>query len=94
MARKSSKRRFVLVQGSKEVAVFTGKFPRQAALKAACAGYTSIALRERSTKKLHLFKGSRQKVKAPPGRPDWLPAMVWVPRVRKQGIKHLDKKRR
>ncbi len=93
MARKSSKRRFVLLQGSKEVAIFTGKFPRQAALKAACAGYTSITLRERGTKKLHMFKGSRQKVRAPPGHPAWLPDMVWVPRVRKQGIKHIEKRR-
>lgn len=94
MARRGSKRRFVLVRGNREGAVFTGKFPRQAALKAACAGHTDIALRERGTKKLHLYKGSRKKVRAPEGRPDWLPERVWVPRVRKRGIKHLQRVRR
>ena len=40
-----------------EIGVFTGKSPRQAALKAANRGYTDIKLRERGTKKVHVFTG-------------------------------------
>ena len=39
------------VEGN-EIGVFTGKSPRQAALKAANRGYTDIKLRERGTKKV------------------------------------------
>ena len=46
------------VQGS-EIGVFTGRSPRQAALKAANRGYTDIKLRERGTKKVHVFTGER-----------------------------------
>ena len=42
-----------------ETGVFTGKSPRQAALKAANRGHTDIRLRERGTKKVHLFTGER-----------------------------------
>ena len=38
-----------------EIGVFTGKQPRQAALKAANRGHTDIKLRERGTKKVHVF---------------------------------------
>jgi len=75
----------------KELAVFTGRQPRQAALKAASRNYTSIYLRERGTIKLHFYKGSRRKVRAPVDRPDWMAAVVWKPNVRKQKIIHLAK---
>ncbi len=78
-------------QAGKELAVFTGRQPRQAALKAASRGYTSIFLRERGTKKLHNFKGMRKKVRAPADRPDWMAAVVWKPNVRKLGVIHLAK---
>jgi len=78
-------------QGGKELAVFTGRQPRQAALKAASRGYTSIFLRERGTKKLHNFKGMRKKVRAPIERPDWMAAVVWKPNVKKIGVIHLAK---
>ena len=78
-------------QGGKELAVFTGRQPRQAALKAASRGYTSIFLRERGTKKLHNFKGMRKKVRAPIERPDWMAAVVWKPNVKKLGVIHLAK---
>ena len=42
-----------------EIGVFTGKSPRQAALKAANRGHTDIRLRERGTKKVHAFTGER-----------------------------------
>ena len=52
-----------------EIGVFTGKAPRQAALKAANRGNTDIRLRERGTKKVHIFTGKRKQVKAPKGAP-------------------------
>jgi hypothetical protein len=82
-------RNFVLIEGGKEVGIFTGKSPRQAALKAANRGYTSITLRERGTKKLHIFKGLRKKVKAPEPRPEWMPEEIWKPSVKKIGTKKL-----
>lgn len=87
----AEKRYFVLRQGKKEVGVFTGSQPRQAALKAANRGFTDIKLRERGTKKIHLFKGSRQKVAAPPNAPSWMGEKVWKPSVKKQGIEKLEK---
>jgi hypothetical protein len=48
-----------------EIGVFTGKSPRQAALKAANRGYTDIKLRERGTKKVHVFTGERVQVDKP-----------------------------
>jgi hypothetical protein len=56
-----------------EIGVFTGKSPRQAALKAANRGYTDIKLRERGTKKVHVFTGERVQVEKPAGAPDWMP---------------------
>ncbi len=78
-------------KNGREIAVFTGKQPRQAALKAASRGYKEIYLRERGTKKLHYFKGTRKKVRAPADRPDWMPEVVWKPNVRKVGVIHLEK---
>lgn len=90
MARKKGgKRYFALRKGSKEVAVFSGKQPRQAALKAANRGHTDIVLRERGTKKLHIFAGSRNKVKAPRNKPSWMGAYIMKPNVRKKGIKFI-----
>lgn len=48
-----------------EIGVFTGKHPRQAALKAANRGITDIRLRERGTKKVHIFEGMRVQVAKP-----------------------------
>ena len=52
------KRYFALrtTEKGREVAVFTGRQPRQAALKAASRGVKDIFLRERGTKKLHRFR--------------------------------------
>lgn len=74
-----------------ENSVFTGRQPRQAALKAASRGFTTIFLRERGTKKLHQFRGERRKVRAPANRPDWMAAEVWKPNVKKMGVVHLAK---
>lgn len=86
--RKAKRKYYVLKRGSK-VSVFTGRSPRQAALKAATRGISDIKLRERGrrnrdgTYSIHIFKGSVKKVSAPGNRPDWLPAKVKKAVVRK-----------
>lgn len=78
------------------MAIFTGHSPRQAALKAATRGHTDIRLRERNrrnrdrTYTIHVFKGSRKKVRLPEAsRVDWLPTEVWKPVVRKVGVERI-----
>ncbi|MCK5593810.1 MAG: chromosomal protein MC1 [Candidatus Aenigmarchaeota archaeon] len=86
----AERRNFVLLKNGKDTdSVFTGASPRQAALKAANRGNKSIELRERGTKKVHIFTGSRNEVAAPANRPDWMPAKIWKPNVKKTGIKKL-----
>ena len=73
-----------------EISVFTGKAPRQAALKAANRGHTDIKLRERGTKKLHVFTGERVQVDKPKGAPAWMPDKIWKPMVKKVGVETLE----
>jgi len=73
-----------------EIGVFTGKQPRQAALKAANRGITDIRLRERGTKKVHIFTGERKQVKKPKGAPVWMPDKIWKPQVKKVGTEKLE----
>jgi hypothetical protein len=82
----------------KRRATFTGRQPRQAALKAATRGFSDIRLRERGRKNrdrtitIHVFKGSRKKVTVPEAnRVSWLPSSVWKPSVRKIGIERVKK---
>ncbi len=83
-------RNFVLRdKDGNELGVFTGKAPRQAALKAANRGYTDIRLRERGTKKVHLFQGERMQVDKPKEAPAWMPDKVWKPTVKKIGTEKL-----
>ncbi len=90
----AKKRYFALIQNGKEVAVFSGKQPRQAALKAATRNYKDIKLRERGTKKIHIYKGSRTQVNAPANRPSWMPAKIWKSNVKKAGIEKIVKKKK
>lgn len=75
-----------------EKGIFTGKQPRQAALKAAarCTGTpdfpVTIMLRERGTKNVHVFMAWRELIDAPEVRPAWLPAKVWKPFVKKEKV--------
>lgn len=85
-----------LRKGTKEIAVFTGRSPRQAALKAATRGHTDIKLRERGrrnqdrTYSIHVFQGSRKRITIPEGqRVDWLPAQVWKPVVKKMKVERI-----
>ncbi|MBU0530045.1 MAG: non-histone chromosomal MC1 family protein [Candidatus Aenigmatarchaeota archaeon] len=93
--RRARKKYYILKKGSR-VSIFTGRQPRQAALKAATRGYTEIRLRERGrrnkdgTYSIHVFKGSRQKVTvSADNRVDWLPSSVWKPTVRKVGVERV-----
>jgi len=73
-----------------EIAIFTGKAPRQAALKAANRGYTDIKLREKGTKNMHIFTGERVQTDKPKGAPAWMPEKIWKPKVKKVGIEKLE----
>lgn len=88
----AERRKFALrdAEGN-EIGVFTGAAPRQAALKAATRGFTDIRLRERGTKKVHVFQGDRKQVKRPEGAPAWMPRKIWMPTVKKVGIEKLEK---
>ncbi|MBI4020402.1 MAG: chromosomal protein MC1 [Candidatus Aenigmarchaeota archaeon] len=100
-SRGSERKYYKLLKGNKEMAVFTGRQPRQAALKAATRGNTEIRLRERGrrnrdgTYTIHVFKGSRKRVTLPEAsRVSWLPTQVWKPVVRKTGIERVESLRR
>ncbi len=88
MAKKRSSKKYYILRQGRNVSIFTGRQPRQAALKAATRGVTEIKLRERGrrnkdgTYSVHVFKGSRKKVTISP-EVDWLPSSVWKPVVRK-----------
>ena len=91
-------RNFVLREkNGKEDGVFTGHQPRQAALKAAnrSKGTKSkpveLRLRERGTKKIHIYKGWKEVVSAPKNKPKWMPAKINKPNVKKVSIELLDK---
>jgi hypothetical protein len=85
------KRNFALRDAKgNEIGVFSGKQPRQAALKAANRGFTDIRLRERGTKKVHIFEGERKQVTKPSNAPSWMPAKIWKPNVKKVGVKKLE----
>ncbi len=74
----------------KEIGVFSGKQPRQAALKAANRGFTDIRLREKGTKKVHVFVGERKQVRKPKNAPSWMPNKIWKPNVKKVGMEKLE----
>lgn len=69
--------------------VFASKQPRGAALKAATRGKTNIRLRERGTKRVHVFTGSIAMVAKPANGPDWLPDQIKKANVKKIGIERL-----
>ena len=90
-------RNFVLRdEDGSEHGVFTGKQPRQAALKAANKGNgtkkkpVTIGLRERGTKKVHVFKGWKEIVKAPENKPSWMPEKISKSFVKKEKIETIE----
>jgi hypothetical protein len=93
-------RRFALVgTDGAETSIFTGRSPRQAALKAANKGDgtadkpETIKLREHGTKKIHVFKGWKAIVDAPVNRPAWLPEKINKAFVSKEKIETIEKKK-
>jgi Non-histone chromosomal protein MC1 len=50
----------------------------------------TIRLRERGTKKVHVFKGWREQVNAPEKRPSWMPEKIFKPFVKKEKIETLE----
>ena len=88
MAEKEMRNFALRDENGNEIGVFTGKSPRQAALKAANRGHTDIRLRERGTKKVHIFTGER--VQVPKGAPAWMGDKIWKPQVKKVGIEKLE----
>ena len=93
----SNTRNFVLRdENDDEHGVFTGKQPRQAALKAANRGEGTkskpdiICLRERGTKKVHVFKAWKELVATPKNRPNWMPEKISKPFVKKEKIEKIE----
>jgi len=90
MAEKEMRNFALRDENGNEIGVFTGKSPRQAALKAANRGHTDIKLRERGTKKVHVFTGERVQVDKPKGAPTWMKDKIWKPMVKKVGTETLE----
>lgn len=95
------KRNFALRDTSGgESSVFSGRTPRQAALKAARrlepagsenqADRIELRLREKGTKKVHIYDGWAWKEDAPDDKPDWMPTNITEANVSKKGIEHLE----
>ena len=93
---KRTRKHYIFRKGNR-TSVFSGRTPRQAALKAAAAGITDIRLRERGrrnkdgTYSIHMFKGSVKSVKLCADRPSWLPETVKKGFVRKVGVERIEK---
>ena len=96
-----NKRNFSLREANgEESSVFSGRTPRQAALKAArrldpassegAADETEIRLREKGTKKVHIYDGWAWEETSPDDSPDWMPEQITEANVSKKGIKHLE----
>lgn len=95
--RKAAAKKYYILKDGRKTAIFTGRQPRQAALKAATRGVKEIRLRERGrrnrdgTYTIHIFKGSMKKIKLGDDRPDWLPAVVRKPVVKKVKVERVNK---
>ena len=86
------KKYFVLMKGGKDTSqVFASRQPRGAALKAATRGATDIHLRERGTKRVHVFEGWTKMVTPPASAPAWLKAKGQIKKanVKKLRVDHL-----
>jgi hypothetical protein len=101
MAEDETKRNFALRDATgRESSVFSGRTPRQAALKAArrlepgqseeAAQREQLRLREKGTKKLHIYQGWAWTESAPEDKPSWMPSQITEANVSKDGIEHLE----
>ena len=98
--RKVKRKKYYILKSGKKRSIFTGRQPRQAALKAATRGLKDsddlIKLREHCRKKdgkwrVHMFKGKVEKVSKPANAPSWMPAMINKPSVKKVRVEKLNK---
>lgn len=100
MVREDGKRNFEVQEGDVEGGVFSGNYPRQAALKAARrldpapseseAPRSELRLREKGTDKVHIYEAWAWEDKAPSDGPDWLSGTISQANVSKKGIEHQD----
>jgi hypothetical protein len=102
MVREDGKRNFVLIEeDGTETSVFSGSYPRQAALKAArrlypapsleaVDGKATLRLREKGTDRVHVYEGWAWKESADEDSPDWLGDEVTKANVSKVGVEHLE----
>ena len=101
MVREDGKRNFALRESDgSESSVFSGNYPRQAAMKAARqlnpassetdADRHDLRLRERGTDKLHVYEAWAWEEDAPEDGPDWLSGTITQANVAKQDIDYLD----
>lgn len=90
-------------QDGEESSVFSGRNPRQAALKAARreaetfddedrarANAVEVRLRERGTDRVHVYEAWAWEEEAGEDAPDWLGDTVREANVSKQGVEHTD----
>jgi hypothetical protein len=81
----------------KEAGLFLGNEPRQAALKAANRSQgtklkpVELRLREKGTKKIHIFKSWTEVVAAPNNKITGMPTTINKPKVKKVRVETLDK---
>lgn len=99
MVREDGKRNFVLRNGNGiEDGTFSGRYPRQAALKAArrldaapseeAAEREELRLREKGTDRIHVYEAWAWEEAAGDDAPDWVGETVTEANVSKQGIEH------
>jgi hypothetical protein len=93
----TKKRNFVLRdKNGKEAGIFLGNEPRQAALKAATRSKgtklkpVELRLREKGTKKIHIFESWTEVVAAPNNKITGMTVKINKPNVKKAGIETLD----
>lgn len=95
--KKSEKKTYVLLDAKNKDTnhVFAGRTPRACALKAATSGVKDIRLRERGTKRVHMFSGKVEMVAVDPTKlPTWLQKSVKAGKLKKanvskKGVEHL-----
>jgi hypothetical protein len=97
----NEERNFALrTSDGEEPSVFSGKTPRQAALKAARrldpapsedeADTDEIRLREKGEHKVHIYEGWAWEEDAPDDKPNWMPEIITKGNVSKQGVQHIE----
>ena len=88
--KKREKKAYVLLDGNKDTNhIYEGRTPRACALKVANEGRKNIRLRERGTKRVHVFKGEVKMVAVPdPTKlPVWFQKAIRAGKIKKSNVK-------